>query len=56
MWQCVDSYIGLVTLVAIVYNTGPKFPEKAVNTWNTNDHGVNNAEGAIRWSVPCWRA
>ena len=28
-----------------------KFPEKAVNSWNTNDHGVNNAEGAVRWPV-----
>ena len=26
-----------------------KFPTGPVPTWNTNDHGVNNAEGALRW-------
>lgn len=28
-----------------------KFPEKDVNGWNQNDHGVNNAEGAMRWKA-----
>ena len=32
-----------------------KFPEKAVNVWNTNDHGVNNAEGALRWPPVTYR-
>ena len=33
------------------YNrSGPiKFPNGSVPNWNTNDHGVNNAEGAIAW-------
>ena len=32
--------------------TGPiKFPFGSVKNWNTNDHGVNNAEGALRWPV-----
>ena len=33
------------------YNrTGPvKFPLGSVGGWNTNDHGVNNAEGALAW-------
>jgi hypothetical protein len=34
---------------------GVKFPEKAVNNWNTNDHGVNNAEGAVRWPAVTYR-
>jgi hypothetical protein len=25
-----------------------KFPLLDVHAWNTNDHGVNNAEGALR--------
>ena len=30
--------------------TGPvKFPTGPVSGWNTNDHGVNNAEGALAW-------
>lgn len=30
--------------------TGPvKFPYGSVDNWNTNDHGVNNAEGALAW-------
>ena len=29
---------------------GPiQFPEGPVGSWNTNDHGVNNAEGALAW-------
>ena len=33
------------------YNrSGPvKFPSASVPNWNTNDHGVNNAEGALAW-------
>jgi hypothetical protein len=23
--------------------------------WNTNDHGVNNAEGAMKWPAVQWR-
>jgi len=34
---------------------GVQFPEKAVNRWNTNDHGVNNAEGAMRWPAVTYR-
>merc|ERR1711988_2077115 len=34
---------------------GVRFPEKAVNSWNTNDHGVNNAEGALRWPAVTYR-
>ena len=26
-----------------------QFPSGSVGTWNTNDHGVNNAEGALAW-------
>lgn len=41
---------------AYYHRTGPvKFPKKAVNAWNTNDHGVNNAEGAIRWPAVTYR-
>jgi hypothetical protein len=37
---------------AYYHQTGRiKFPEGSVPNWNTNDHGVNNAEGAIRWQV-----
>ena len=32
-----------------------KFPETSVPTWNTNDHGVNNAEGAMRWPSVAYR-
>jgi hypothetical protein len=34
---------------------GVKFPEGSVNGWNTNDHGVNNAEGALRWPAVTYR-
>ena len=37
---------------AYYHQTGSiKFPEGSVAGWNTNDHGVNNAEGALRWPV-----
>ena len=32
-----------------------KFPEGPVSGWNTHDHGVNNAEGAMRWPAVTWR-
>ena len=32
-----------------------KFPEADVHSWNTNDHGVNNAEGALRWPPVTYR-
>lgn len=32
-----------------------KFPNGSVNGWNTNDHGVNNAEGALRWPAVAYR-
>ncbi len=32
-----------------------KFPEGPVQGWNTNDHGVNNAEGALRWPAAAYR-
>ena len=32
-----------------------KFPEKSIPNWNTNDHGVNNAEGAMRWPAVAYR-
>ena len=31
------------------------FPEGSVPGWNTNDHGVNNAEGAMRWPAVSYR-
>ena len=31
------------------------FPEGSVPGWNTNDHGVNNAEGAMRWPAVAYR-
>jgi len=31
------------------------FPEGSVPGWNTNDHGVNNAEGAMRWPSVVYR-
>jgi hypothetical protein len=35
---------------------GPlQFPEGSVPGWNTHDHGVNNAEGAMRWPAVTWR-
>ena len=33
----------------------PKFPEGPVRGWNTNDHGVNNAEGALRYPAVTYR-
>lgn len=36
-------------------NGSIKFPEGPVQGWNTNDHGVNNAEGAMRWPAVTWR-
>ena len=36
--------------------TGPiKFPLGSVKNWNTNDHGVNNAEGALAWPAMAYR-
>ena len=32
-----------------------RFPEGPVQGWNTNDHGVNNAEGALRWPTTAYR-
>lgn len=32
-----------------------KFPLGPVYTWNTNDHGVNNAEGALAWPAMAYR-
>merc|ERR1719261_862453 len=32
-----------------------KFPEKDVQGWNTIDHGVNNAEGALNWPAVAYR-
>lgn len=32
-----------------------QFPEGSVPGWNTHDHGVNNAEGAMRWPAVTWR-
>ena len=32
-----------------------QFPEGSVAGWNTNDHGVNNAEGAMKWPAVQWR-
>lgn len=32
-----------------------KFPEGSVTGWNTNDHGVNQAEGAMRWPSVAYR-
>eukprot|EP00966_Prymnesium_polylepis_P285992 6606292-Prymnesium_polylepis.1 len=32
-----------------------KFPKGSVGTWNTNDHGVNNAEGALAWPAMTYR-
>ena len=38
------------------HRSGPvKFPLQPVNTWNTNDHGVNNAEGAVRYPAVTYR-
>eukprot|EP00854_Cymbomonas_tetramitiformis_P005362 gene5362-6506_t len=34
---------------------GVKFPTGPVLGWNTNDHGVNNAEGALRWPSVAYR-
>ena len=31
------------------------FPEGAVPRWNVYDHGVNNAEGALRWPNALYR-
>ena len=31
------------------------FPKSDVSGWNTNDHGVNNAEGALRWPAVSYR-
>ena len=31
------------------------FPEGAVPSWNVYDHGVNNAEGALRWPNALYR-
>ena len=31
------------------------FPKSDVPGWNTNDHGVNNAEGALRWPAVAFR-
>jgi len=36
-------------------NGSIKFPEGSVGSWNTNDHGVNNAEGAMRWPAVAYR-
>ena len=36
-------------------NGSIKFPMKDVGNWNTNDHGVNNAEGALRWPAVTYR-
>jgi hypothetical protein len=36
--------------------TGNKsFPNGAVDNWNVYDHGVNNAEGAMRWPSALYR-
>jgi hypothetical protein len=36
--------------------TGNKsFPNGAVSSWNVYDHGVNNAEGAMRWPSALYR-
>ena len=32
-----------------------KFPLGSVPNWNTNDHGVNNAEGALAWPAMAYR-
>eukprot|EP00911_Craspedida_sp_UC1_P000447 UC1_evm4s337 len=41
---------------AYYHRTGAiKFPKGSVEGWNTNDHGVNNAEGAMRWPAVAWR-
>ena len=32
-----------------------KFPLGPVTGWNTNDHGVNNAEGALAWPAMAYR-
>ena len=34
---------------------GVKFPLGPVDGWNTNDHGVNNAEGALAWPAMHYR-
>ena len=34
---------------------GVKFPLGSVDGWNTNDHGVNNAEGALAWPAMHYR-
>ena len=36
-------------------NGSIKFPFADVHGWNTNDHGVNNAEGAVRWPAVTYR-
>jgi len=32
-----------------------KFPETSIAAWNTIDHGVNNAEGALNWPSVAYR-
>jgi len=34
---------------------GKKFPQSDVQGWNTIDHGVNNAEGALNWPATSFR-
>jgi hypothetical protein len=36
-------------------NSTLKFPFADVHGWNTHDHGVNNAEGAVRWPAVTYR-
>lgn len=41
---------------AYYHRTGSiKFPFGPVPNWNTNDHGVNNAEGALRYPAAAYR-
>jgi hypothetical protein len=47
--------IGMDWLSYYHRNGSLKFPFADVHAWNTHDHGVNNAEGAVRWPAVTYR-
>merc|ERR1712086_1109224 len=47
---CACCFVGVYTLVATTV-----LINRSVEEWNVYDHGVNNAEGALRWPGELYR-
>ena len=54
-WHSLFAQKGMNWLSYYHRNGSIKFPFADVHGWNTNDHGVNNAEGAVRWPAVTYR-